>query len=306
MLLFVRFCGLKIRIYITETFHSNKQKRMNEKKKKLEPVDFKEIIRSQENKTVRNLPNFVINIVKRILKEKQLNKFIEANGDKFNVDFVKGAHEYFNVDVEGYGLEQLDPNGRYIFACNHPIGGFDFSSAIYLLSDKFPEIKVIANKVLTGLMNIREMLLPVGVFEKTDKEAREKIDRIMSDGEQQILTFPAGRVARKTDGEIQDLSWHRSFIRQAVQYEREVVPVYIDSFNSKFFYNIGRLRSLLGIKANIELFFIIGEQFKKRNATIPVYFGKPIHYSTFTDKKSHLEWAQEVRKITCNLSKDKA
>jgi 1-acyl-sn-glycerol-3-phosphate acyltransferase len=278
---------------------------MNENKKKLEPIDFKKIIRSQENKTVRNLPNFVINIVKRILKEKQLNKFIEANGDKFNVDFIKGSQEYFNVDVEQYGLEQLDPNRRYIFACNHPIGGLDFSSAIYVLSDKFPKIKVIANKILTGLANIREMLLPVGVFEKTDKEDKERLERIMSDDEHQILTFPAGRVARKIDGKIQDLPWHRSFIRQAIQYEREVVPVYIDSFNSKFFYNIGRLRTFLGIKANIELFFIIGEQFKKYNETIPIYFGKPIHYSTFTDDKTHLEWAQEVRRITCNLSKKK-
>lgn len=275
--------------------------KMEDKKKSLEPIDFKKIIRSQENKTVKKLPNFIIALIKIILQEKKLNRFISANGDKYNIDFIKGTHSYFNVKVEAYGLEKLDPNGRYIFVSNHPIGGFDFSSIMKTLDQKFKNIKVIANKVLTGLDNIKELILPVGVFDKTDKEANARIDAVMNDSDTQILTFPAGLVARKKKGKIQDMPWHRSFVRHAVQYKREVVPIFVDSFNSRLFYNIGRLRSFLGIKANIELFFIIGEQFKKENKVIPLYIGDPIPYTQFTEEKSHLEWAREIQQRTCNL-----
>ncbi|MEA2041753.1 MAG: hypothetical protein U9N85_04295 [Bacteroidota bacterium] len=268
---------------------------MSLKRKSLESVDFEKIIRSQQNKTVRNLPNFVIKIIRKVLREKGLNKWLNYSKGTFNIDFIKKSHEFFNVKVKTEGLENIDPNGRYIFVANHPIGGLDFSSTIYGMSEKFPDIRVIANKVLTELSNLEEMILPVGVFEKTNNEDSIKIEAVMTSDNFQIMTFPAGLVARKINRKVQDSKWHRSFIRHAVHYERDVVPVFIDSYNSKFFYRLGQVRKFFKIKANLEMFFIIGEQFKKKNSTIPVHFGKPISYKEFTDEKTHLEWAQKVK-----------
>lgn len=278
---------------------------MSQERKSLESIDFKKIIRNQKNKTARKLPNFVINIIRKVMKEKSLNKWLKANNGIFDVDFFIATNRYFNVTIKGKGLEKLDPNGRYIFVANHPLGGFDFSAAAEVLDEKFKHLKVIANKVLSELTNINEMVIPVGVFEKTDIEARKRIETYMSDGKYQVITFPAGLVARKENGKIEDSKWHRSFIRHAKQYERDVVPIYIDSINSKFFYRLGQFRKFLGIKANIELFFIIGEQFKKRNATIHVYIGEPIPHSTFTKEKNQLEWAQVVRNKLCGMLESK-
>ncbi len=274
---------------------------MKETGKALKPINFKTIIRNQKNKKVNKLPNFVIAIMRKILKEKQLNKFIEANGNKYNYNFIEEAIKYFNVKTKVYGLEKLDPSKSYIFVSNHPIGGWDFAVVMSALRQKFSNIKVIANKVLESLDNIKELIIPVGVFDKTEEKAKEAIKTNMNDKDNQILTFPAGLVSRMQKNKIVDMPWHRSFVRNAIEYKREIVPIYVDSFNSKFFYNIGRLRKFLGIKANIEMFFIISEQFKKANKTIPIYIGNPIHYSSLTENKTHLEWAREIQNLTSNL-----
>lgn len=61
----------------------------------------------------------------------------------------------------------------------------------------------------------------------------------------------------------------------------------------------------MGIKANIEMFFLADEMFRQRNKTITVIFGKPIPFATFTSEKSDLQWAQEVKKEVYQLAQTK-
>ena len=77
--------------------------------------------------------------------------------------------------------------------------------------------------------------------------------------------------------------------------------MFVDGENSRKFYRWAKIRKFLGIKANLEFFLLPGEVFKKRNATIKIAFGKPIPYTTFDDSKTHLEWAQEVKKWVYEL-----
>ncbi len=274
---------------------------MKENIEKPKQIDFKKIIRNQKNNSIRKLPNFAIAIIKKILKEKQLNQFIAVTGHKYNYEFIESTIEYFNVKQKIYGFEKLDPNKSYIFVSNHPIGGWDFAVIISALRKKYSDIKVIANKVLMSLDNIKDMLIPVGVFDKTTQAEKDYIQAKLSNPKTQIITFPAGLVSRIKKGKVTDTPWHRSFVRHAVETKREIVPIFVDAVNSRFFYNIARLRKFLRIKTNIELFFIIGEQFKKNNKTIPIYIGDPIPYQKITEDKSHLEWAREIQEITSNI-----
>ena len=92
----------------------------------------------------------------------------------------------------------------------------------------------------------------------------------------QIITFPAGLCSRKIGGKIQDLEWKKSFIQKAVQYKRDIVPVYFDGKNSNFFYNLARIRKALGIKMNYEMIYLPDEMFRSKHKTFRIYFGKPI------------------------------
>jgi hypothetical protein len=110
-----------------------------------------------------------------------------------------------------------------------------------------------------------------------------------------VLTFPAGLVSRKIKGRVMDLKWHRNFIRKAVQYQRDVIPVHISGRNSNFFYTLANLRKALGIKANIEMFYLVDETIKHLGDHLVVHFGKPIPYKQFDTSKTPGEWADKVK-----------
>jgi len=96
----------------------------------------------------------------------------------------------------------------------------------------------------------------------------------------------------------------KSFIAKAVQHKRDIVPVFIDGTNSKFFYNLSNIRTRLGVKANLEMFYLPDEMFKQKGKTITLTFGKPIPYSVFDKSFSPVEWAQKVKEHVYKLTND--
>jgi putative hemolysin len=113
--------------------------------------------------------------------------------------------------------------------------------------------------------------------------------------EHAVLIFPAGLVSRKQKGQIRDLEWKKSFVAKAIQYRKPIIPVHIKGANSPRFYNIGRWRKFFGIKANIEMFYLVDEMFRQRNKTITITFGEAVSHTVFNDSRTHLEWAQVVK-----------
>ena len=99
-----------------------------------------------------------------------------------------------------------------------------------------------------------------------------------------------------------DLDWHKHFIQKSIQYQRDVIPVHISGRNSGFFYRLANFRKFIGLKFNIEMFFLPDETFKQRGKEISITFGKPISWGTFTKDKSQNEWAASVKSIVYNMA----
>jgi len=267
-------------------------------------LDIEHILRNQENKIVKNLPRFIINRIKKSFHEDEINEILKKLHDKYGHDFVNGVVENLNYKVIGYHTDLLPDTGKFIFAGNHPYGGADFGASFYLLSQTYKKIKLVANEMFLHVENAKEIFLPVSILKSNEKGKMDKIDDSLADDDTQILIFPAGKVARKHKGKLDDGFWHRSFIRNAVLFKRDIIPFFVDGENSKKFYRWARIRKFLGIKANIEFFLLPGEVFKKKGAEIHIVFGKPIPYTTFDDSKTHLEWAEEVKKIVYKIGED--
>ncbi|MCF6183862.1 MAG: hypothetical protein L3J56_04395 [Bacteroidales bacterium] len=268
---------------------------------KYQQLDIEKIIRNQENKIVKNLPKFIINLIKKSFHQDEMNEILRKNHDKYGTDFVNGVTDHMEYKIVGYNEKVLPESGKYIFASNHPNGGADFAAVTKILSNKYKNIKLIANELFLHVENAKDMFLPVSILKRNEKGKINDIDDHLADIEGQLLIFPAGKVARKIKGKLDDGPWHRSFIRNAVLYKRDVIPMFVGGENSKKFYRWARTRAFFGIKANPEFFLLPGEVFKKRGATIPVVFGEPIPYTTFDDSKTHFEWAQEVKKTVYEL-----
>ena len=115
--------------------------------------------------------------------------------------------------------------------------------------------------------------------------------------EKHIIIFPAGEVSKLINFTIKDMDWNPSFIKKAIQFQRDIIPVRISGRNSILFYAVSTLRRLVKIDFNIEMFLLIREVFNKRNNSINVIFGSPISYKTLNRKKLNSE-ANRIKDIT--------
>ncbi len=168
-----------------------------------------------------------------------------------------------------------------------------FFAALIVVHKKYPKVKVVANDILMDFRNLQELFLPVNVFGPSPQHYLDLINEALA-SEIQVVTFPAGEVSRRRKGVIRDSYWHQSFVRNAIEFKRYVVPVYIHAKNSNRFYFLGRLREKFGIKLNFELLLLPDELFRQRNKTIWVIIVEPISFESFNNSKEHYEWAQEV------------
>ena len=265
-------------------------------------IDLEEVIRKKNPRLLKVLPGFLIRFLKRIIYQDELNEVIRNNKPRYGLDFIAGIVKDFGTRVEVDGFENIPATGRFIFAGNHPLGGLDGIVLMNEVGKKHPNIKFIVNDLLLNLKNLEVLFVPVNKHGRQSTEYARRIEETYQ-SDNQILYFPAGLCSRKIKGKIADLNWHKSFIVKAVQHQRDVIPVYVEGRNTNFFYNLANLRKFLGIKANIEMVFLVGEMFKQKKKLIRLTFGKPIPYSTFDSSKSPSDWALEVRNIVYSMKK---
>ena len=74
----------------------------------------------------RWVPRFVVNWLKRIVHQDEINCFIEQEGDKQGVEWIEDCLEYLDTKVVVEGTENLpdaSDSRRYTFESNHPLGG---------------------------------------------------------------------------------------------------------------------------------------------------------------------------------------
>jgi putative hemolysin len=257
-------------------------------------IDIKEVIRKKNPTLAKMIPGFVISYLKRLIHEDEINRLINDYGDQYGLDFVRSILNDLKVTYSMDGLDQIPCNNRYIFASNHPLGGFDGLVLMDAIGTAFPEIRFIVNDILLNLKNFDPVFVPVNKHGRQSTEYARIIDETYS-GDAQVLYFPAGLCSRKINGQIIDLQWSKNFIQKAIHYKRDVVPVYFEGRNSNFFYNLANIRKKLRIKANIEMTFLVDELFKQRGRHFRLKFGTPISYTTFDKSKNYQEWTEVVR-----------
>ena len=158
---------------------------------------------------------------------------------------------------------------------------------------------MVTNDILDFVPNIRNLILTVDWLGTINKnQSRDLLNAFQSD--RHIIIFPAGEVSKLINFTIKDMDWNPSFIKKAIQFQRDIIPVRISGKNSILFYAVSTLRRLLKIDFNIEMFLLIREMFNKRNNSINVKFGKPIFYKTLNGDKIKSE-AKRIKEITCSI-----
>lgn len=263
-------------------------------------IDVKKQIKKSNNKLLNSLPEFVLNIITRIVKEKEINYILNKYEDFHGVDFLPKVLEELNISIEVDGFENLPENTKCFFFANHPFGFVDGLVLTSLVVKKYGTFKAIGNENFMLIPNLKNVIAAVNVFGKNPKDYLLELENVYK-SDTPITHFPAGRVSRLQNGKVLDGVWQKSFIKKSIQHQRDIVPFYFHGKNSNLFYAIFFIRKIFFIKANIELMLLPHEIFNKRNKTIKVTIGKPISYKTFNDSYSHHEWAQKVKKMVYEL-----
>jgi len=266
-------------------------------------IDLKRIISSKNPSLLRIIPSFILNYLNSVIHVKEINAAIYRNKDKMGSEFAKAILEEFKVNIKISGLENISKNGRYILASNHPLGGLDGLALMSEIGQARKDILFPVNDLLMNLPQLRPIFIPINKHGKNTDNIKI-LDQAFA-SESLILFFPAGLVSRKQkNGIIRDLDWKKTFISKAKQYKRDIIPVYIDGRNSKFFYNLANLRKKLGLKANLEMLYLVDEMYKQKNKTLNIILGKPIPYTIFDKKFTDQQWADKIKDIVYNLEQN--
>ena len=257
-------------------------------------IDVEKVLYSKNPGLKKVVPSFLVNYLKKIVHQDELNELIKQKGHLKDAEFIAGGLEFLGIKYRVYGTEHLPHNGRYIFVSNHPLGGLDGLVFINELSKHYKDLKFPVNDILMNIENLSGIFLPINKHGSQERESAIRIDQAYA-SDAQILYFPAGLCSRQKNGIIKDLQWHKSFISKAIQHKRDIVPAYFSGSNSSFFYKFSNFRKFVGIKANLEMLYLSNEMFKQKTKEICLVFGEPVPWQTFDKSKTLNEWAEWVK-----------
>jgi len=261
----------------------------------LKPIVLRDLVAEKNPRLAGKLPEFVYSLMNRILHIKGINEIISKYGFLSGIPFVEAVIKHFDIKCIYKGIEYLPREGRFIFASNHPLGGFDGLLLISGVTKLLGKSLFLVRDELTKIPPLKELFIPVNKFGSQNRSVTQINDAYRSDA--QILVFPAGLASRKIKGRITDLAWQKHFIQKSVEFQRNVIPVHIEGKNSPFFYWLANFRKFIGIKMNIEMFLLPDELFKNHGKTFVITFGEPLDWKTFDHSKSPIEWAAYVKDI---------
>jgi putative hemolysin len=263
-------------------------------------IDVGAVLKQKSPTLYKFLPGFVIKWIRKKIHEDEINIGINNATNLTEHPFNESCLAQLGAKISWEGEQNLPKTGGVIIVSNHPLGGLDGMAVIKAVGSVREDVRFLVNDMLLGLQGYGKLFVGVNKVGKTGSGALKIIDEVYS-SEHAVLVFPAGLVSRKQNGNIVDLEWKKSFVTQAIKHKRMIIPVFVEGKNSNFFYNLALWRKRLGIKANIEMFFLPDEMFKQRNKFTHIKFGKAFSYEVFDKTRSAKEWAQEVKEYVYKM-----
>ena len=235
----------------------------------------------------------------------KINHLFNEAADYQGCEFADHLLENMNVtfDCPPEQLNNIPPSGGFVVVSNHPFGGIEGVMLYSLISKVRPDIKLMANFILSHIPNLKEAFFAVNPFSnnpewKSSVGGIKKAMEYVANGNG-LGIFPAGEVSRYHGHDYpEDLPWSNSVARIIMQAGVPVVPVYWEGRNSKFFYFLDKIHPMLGTAR------LFRELANKHDHCIPVRIGKPIPASEIEDYEQPKELAAYLRSRTYALESE--
>jgi len=243
-------------------------------------------------------------VLKALLRQDAVNDFLHKNQALEGIDFIDAIFDYFEFS---YSLSQRDranipAEGRVVIVANHPIGSLDGLALIKLVSEIRPDVKILANQMLSFFQPLKRFLIPVDNFAAVP-QARKGIKGLLQalSEEQAVIIFPAGEVSRAQATGVKDGQWKPGFLNVARRAQAPVLPIFIKAKNSWYFYGASWLFKPLST------ILLAQEMFNKQAKTIHFHVGEAINPEQLqSDQLSDRTLVKRLRKHLYKIGKGKA
>lgn len=259
-------------------------------------VDLDKVIADKNPRLARLLPRFLMRYLKRIIHQDEINHVLRSFSHQTPVEFIRSTLSYMEISYRAVGLEQLSDQGRYLFVSNHPFGGMDGMMLCDELDKRFGSGRIIVNDILMNLKPLAPLFVPVNKHGRQNSDYLRFFREALA-SDDQIATFPAGLCSRRIDGKVCDTKWKSSFVKNAIESQRDIVPVFFEGRLSNFFYNLSSFRKRIGIKANIEMIYLPDEMFSQHGRHFDIHFGAPVPWQELAAAGSASHNAQRIREM---------
>lgn len=241
-------------------------------------IDLDAVLRSRLGS--RKVPGWIVHRLEKLIRQDELNALLEYAYPRRGADFCAAVIEHLGIDINVKGTENFPADGRAIFVSNHPLGGLDGMALINMVAGHYgKEPLFVVNDLLMAVEPLTDVFLPVNKHGAQSRGAISGIDKAMA-SDRPVIIFPAGLCSRKIGDAITDLEWKKMFVQKAIEFKRDIVPMYFGAVNSPSFYRWANIRKKLGIKFNIEMALLPGEIFKSAGKTFTISIGPAVSWQT--------------------------
>lgn len=242
-----------------------------------------------------------VKALKKLLHEDDFNAVINKNQHLRGFAFLDKLLSYFNFhyQISNQSYSNIPAEGRLLIVANHPIGTLDGLALVKLIRSVRPDVRIVANRILSHMAPLQSIFLPVDVL--SDKKKLKDSYKAMLDAlenEEAVIIFPAGEVSRITPKGIRDGKWQNGFIKLAKKAQCPILPIHIKAKNSAFFYGMSTIYKPLGTM------LLVKEMFNKKDQEIKFKVGAPIPFSVINESPlTNKQLSQNFRKHVLNLGK---
>ena len=210
------------------------------------------------------------------------------------LEFVASMLRNLNVSytVTRQDLERVPKTGPVVLVSNHPFGLLEGAILLDLLSKIRPDVKLLANSVLSALPELGDSLILVNPFgdaaSHNRRGVRQVLDFLGHGG--LLITFPAGEVSHLDFKQraITDPAWNQNIARFIRHSGAKALPAFIPGANSLAFQLMGMVHPQLRTAR------LLHEFVNKQSRNVEVRFGNAVN-------AEHLESLSNDAQITSYL-----
>ncbi len=208
--------------------------------------------------------------------------------------FVRACAERFKVKSPLVNLKATY-SPRTVFVVTHHTGALDFMALYPSLAERVANLKVVVNKKLLSLKPLAPLCLGVNTLStgKSNQSEKQILASHLSNGGS-LMIFPAGKVASKINGRVEDFPWRYGVGELILAQADFVVPVHVDAQNSSLFYLLRKLFPALSL-------IILLRELRAQKEIATVTLGEPLKVAELKHL-SEPELMQRLRETTYKLS----